>query len=1063
MLINSTVKVDSTDFLIRMDSDSRSPSFPLLNNILSDNKKSKSIKLNSIEINVSTIRDILGNGIDYNDDIYIFNIEGKVSSNIYSWKVYKNNKQIKELFEQIKKELSKRENVDEYLINKCKIVKKYTDGELYRNIKKIGEFLVEINNNTRPNQPEELKEALRISKTSFLDNEEMKPFEGYAYKKAEPRILRTILKYVLFPIEYFFFSGWNKRWIVLKNDMICYLNNPNTIIGKNVYWFDEDIEIKTEKDKILIIKNLSKTLVLKFDSKFEKDIWKQEIELRIRNKQEEFFNNNIYNSFSYTKSNCEAKWFVDGHNYFCQLFEKLKYAKESVYITDWFLSPELALIRPLNYNDFIDEKKDYKKNLDFSNVSRLMDIFYLLAKRGVKIYILLFCEVSLALAINSSYTKRTLKKLHENIKITRHPKMTTKVLWSHHEKLVIIDQKVAFVGGLDLCWGRYDTNNHPIVEVERDDKTYNYPGSDYINERQVDLHEVDKFYKEQIDRNERPRMAWHDVQTMVEGPIVNDIVRHFVERWNDARFNKRDHGIVNIDSSKSMKKKKSEKFKKINDDDEIKNKIKTTDQLGLFKRSSKTLKDKEINLINKISSNIEDIKEENEDDFIEDDNIIISDNKEDKKNNIIYTSTKKDNNLIKNDLYDENLDNHSNLDIEENSGRFTLFKTFKNKVKNKVKVKLDDYKKKHNIKDKEDDIKQKVNFSNDEKGEFKINALRSVCNWSIGKDTTERSILQGYYKLIDNAQHYIYIENQFFITKSFSEEERSNSGLNLNKLVQNEIGLHIRERIERAYKAKSNFKVFVFIPLLPGFSGTPGESSTINCILKHTYQSIAHNKGMSLLEKLRETMGEDVNKYIYFFSLRNHGKIKEIPVTELIYIHSKLLIVDDEKVLIGSANINDRSMMGDRDSEFAIIIEEGKKVKSSMDNKEYMASKYALSLRKHLMAEHMGLESDNEIFNDPLNDKLWNEMRDKAKKNSQAYSDIFDCFPDNKFNNFAKLKERKIIKTQEDKEELKKLYDENSSRISGHIVQYPINFLKDQELDIDFFSKENLIPERNFV
>ena len=1063
MLINSTVKVDSTDFLIRMDSDSRSPSFPLLNNILSDNKKFKSIKLNSIEINVSTIMDILGNGIDYNDDIYIFNIEGKVSSNIYSWKVYKNNKQIKELFEQIKKELSKRENVDEYLINKCKIVKKYTDGELYRNIKKIGEFLVEINNNTRPNQPEELKEALRISKTSFLDNEEMKPFEGYAYKKAEPRILRTILKYVLFPIEYFFFSGWNKRWIVLKNDMICYLNNPNTIIGKNVYWFDEDIEIKTEKDKILIIKNLSKTLVLKFDSKFERDIWKQEIELRIRNKQEEFFNNNIYNSFSYTKSNCEAKWFVDGHNYFCQLFEKLKYAKESVYITDWFLSPELALIRPLNYNDFIDEKKDYKKNLDFSNVSRLMDIFYLLAKRGVKIYILLFCEVSLALAINSSYTKRTLKKLHENIKITRHPKMTTKVLWSHHEKLVIIDQKVAFVGGLDLCWGRYDTNNHPIVEVERDDKTYNYPGSDYINERQVDLHEVEKFYKEQIDRNERPRMAWHDVQTMVEGPIVNDIVRHFVERWNDARFNKRDHGIVNIDSSKSMKKKKSEKFKKINDDDEIKNKIKTTDQLGLFKRSSKTLKDKEINLINKISSNIEDIKEENEDDFIEDDNIIISDNKEDKKNNIIYTSTKKDNNLIKNDLYDENLDNHSNLDIEENSGRFTLFKTFKNKVKNKVKVKLDDYKKKHNIKDKEDDIKQKVNFSNDEKGEFKINALRSVCNWSIGKDTTERSILQGYYKLIDNAQHYIYIENQFFITKSFSEEERSNSGLNLNKLVQNEIGLHIRERIERAYKAKSNFKVFVFIPLLPGFSGTPGESSTINCILKHTYQSIAHNKGMSLLEKLRETMGEDVNKYIYFFSLRNHGKIKEIPVTELIYIHSKLLIVDDEKVLIGSANINDRSMMGDRDSEFAIIIEEGKKVKSSMDNKEYMASKYALSLRKHLMAEHMGLESDNEIFNDPLNDKLWNEMRDKAKKNSQAYSDIFDCFPDNKFNNFAKLKERKIIKTQEDKEELKKLYDENSSRISGHIVQYPINFLKDQELDIDFFSKENLIPERNFV
>ena len=31
------------------------------------------------------------------------------------------------------------------------------------------------------------------------------------------------------------------------------------------------------------------------------------------------------------------------------------------------------------------------------------------------------------------------------------------------------------------------------------------------------------------------------------------------------------------------------------------------------------------------------------------------------------------------------------------------------------------------------------------------------------------------------------------------------------------------------------------------------------------------------------------------------------------------MIVDDRIVLIGSANINDRSLMGDRDSEIAII------------------------------------------------------------------------------------------------------------------------------------------------
>ena len=47
---------------------------------------------------------------------------------------------------------------------------------------------------------------------------------------------------------------------------------------------------------------------------------------------------------------------------------------------------------------------------------------------------------------------------------------------------------------------------------------------------------------------------------------------------------------------------------------------------------------------------------------------------------------------------------------------------------------------------------------------------------------------------------------------------------------------------------------------------------------------------------------------------------KSIPVTEIIYIHSKLMIVDDEIALIGSANINDRSLNGNRDSELAIIV-----------------------------------------------------------------------------------------------------------------------------------------------
>lgn len=68
------------------------------------------------------------------------------------------------------------------------------------------------------------------------------------------------------------------------------------------------------------------------------------------------------------KTNCGAKWFIDGENYFEYLLEQLKNAKESVFITDWFLSPELALKRPINYKEFIDKNNEFRKKLNFSNV-----------------------------------------------------------------------------------------------------------------------------------------------------------------------------------------------------------------------------------------------------------------------------------------------------------------------------------------------------------------------------------------------------------------------------------------------------------------------------------------------------------------------------------------------------------------------------------------------------------------------------------------------------------------------------------------------------------------------
>ena len=72
------------------------------------------------------------------------------------------------------------------------------------------------------------------------------------------------------------------------------------------------------------------------------------------------------------------------------------------------------------------------------------------AEAGVKIFILVWKEVELAGLYNAStYVKTKLMKLHKNIKVIRHPR-TLISMWSHHEKIVVIDQAIAFLGGLDI-------------------------------------------------------------------------------------------------------------------------------------------------------------------------------------------------------------------------------------------------------------------------------------------------------------------------------------------------------------------------------------------------------------------------------------------------------------------------------------------------------------------------------------------------------------------------------------------------------------------------------------
>ena len=62
------------------------------------------------------------------------------------------------------------------------------------------------------------------------------------------------------------------------------------------------------------------------------------------------------------------------------------------------------------------------------------------------------------------------------------------------------------------------------------------------------------------------------------------------------------------------------------------------------------------------------------------------------------------------------------------------------------------------------------------------------------------------------------------------------------------------------------------------------------------------------------------------------------PVTEIVYVHSKAMIIDDRQVIIGSANINDRSMIGTRDSEIAVLIEDTNLTEGIFAEKSYLKS-----------------------------------------------------------------------------------------------------------------------------
>ncbi|KAF6141253.1 hypothetical protein GIB67_024337 [Kingdonia uniflora] len=356
----------------------------------------------------------------------------------------------------------------------------------------------------------EVCKFLEVSKLSFSPEYGPKLKEEYVMVKHLPKILKHDDDSKCCACTWFSCcnDNWQKVWAVLKPGFLALLEDPLDTKLLDIIVFDVlPASDGNGEGRVSLAKEIKERNPLRYA--FKVSCGNRSIDLRARSNAkvrdwvaaindaglrppEGWCHPHRFGSFApprgLTEDGSEAQWFVDGKAAFEAIALAIEEAKSEaavatkspligfrfsigainvclmqIFITDWWLCPELYLRRPF----------------DIHGSSRLDSMLEAKAKQGVQIYILLYKEVAIALKINSVYSKRRLLNIHENVRVLRYPDHFSSgvYLWSHHEKLVIVDSRICFIGGLDLCFGRYDTPEHKVGDFP----PLTWPGKDYYN------------------------------------------------------------------------------------------------------------------------------------------------------------------------------------------------------------------------------------------------------------------------------------------------------------------------------------------------------------------------------------------------------------------------------------------------------------------------------------------------------------------------------------------------------------------------------------------------------
>uniref|UniRef100_A0A146LLZ0 Phospholipase n=2 Tax=Lygus hesperus TaxID=30085 RepID=A0A146LLZ0_LYGHE len=821
-------------------------------------------------------------------------------------------------------------------------------------------------------------------------------------------------------------SSWRSRWIFVKESFVAYIR-PKDGRVKAVILFDSGFDISsgvlaTGLMRGLAIMNLSRQIIIRCPTRRTAREWQFFIKDMVRKEGGDFTQRNRYFSFCPVRSSIKAAWFVDGRSYMSAVATALEQATQEIFIADWWLSPEIYMKRP-------SLKGDYW---------RLDVILKRKAALGVKVFVLLYKEVEMALGINSYYSKQQLVNGNSNIKVLRHPDHAKAgvFLWAHHEKMVVIDQSVAFVGGIDLCYGRWDDYKHRLTDLgsavkQQESGSFQSlaMATNALNDSILAITQV-PLGKSVSMIGERDNGAFNGDCTMQPTPDNIKCDTPELERKSILDTMKtRGRELMNLWSFSS--------------EDETDAGDETMDPDSADKRTISTL----VSVASPISSI------EHEDELVSDE--VIASGKlwigKDYVNFIFKDFDNLDQPFL--DLVDRNVTprmpwHDVGVVVNDSAARdlarhfiqrWNAVKLEKSKLNPQYPYLLPKAYKQYN----------KISLPGVRFCKVSCQVVRSLSHWSggfIDPETWEGSIHEAVVDAIAKARHYVYIENQFFISCNSTQ-------------VKNHVANALFRRIMRAHREKTVFRVYVVLPLLPGFEGEVGTPSgtALHAITHWNYVSICRGKD-SLLVRLREAGVQDPHDYITFHGLRNHSTLNNVPITELIYVHSKLFIVDDRLVICGSANINDRSLLGKRDSEIAVVIEDEEFKSGTMNGQQFRSGKMCGTLRRYLFREHLGILGNPDPewdVSDPLTDDFYhNVWRATSRRNTEIYDSVFCCLPRDEVRCFKDLQTCRTPMSISDPAGAAEKLEE----VKGHLVSFPLEFLTDEVLTPNPGSMEGIMP-----